>query len=79
MQEHGNKSEVPIWHKVNLTIIEAAEYSNIGINRIEELLKQPICPFLLYVGRKRLARRTEFEEYLGNAVGLKMSGFLTVY
>lgn len=30
-----------IWCKLNLKIKEAAAYSNIGINRIEELLKQP--------------------------------------
>lgn len=33
--------EVPIWEKANLTIKEAAEYSNIGINRLEALLKKP--------------------------------------
>ena len=42
--------EVPIWEKANLTIREAAEYSNIGINRLEELLKRPNCSFVLYVG-----------------------------
>ena len=35
------QSLVPIWHKTTLTIKEAAAYSNIGINRIENLLKQP--------------------------------------
>lgn len=41
--------EIPFWLKVTLTIKEAA-YSNIGINKIEELLKQPKCDFVLYVG-----------------------------
>ena len=40
-----NIDKVPIWEKSNLTIKEAAEYSNIGINRIEELLKMPSCSF----------------------------------
>ena len=31
--------EVPIWEKTTLTIEEAAEYSNIGQNRLSELLK----------------------------------------
>ena len=46
--------EVPIWEKANLTIREAAEYSNIGINRLEELLKKPNCSFVLYVGKRNL-------------------------
>ena len=29
---------VPIWEKVTLTVDEAAEYSNIGINRINAML-----------------------------------------
>ena len=33
---NDNIDKVPIWEKANLTIKEAAEYSNIGINRIEE-------------------------------------------
>ena len=56
--------KVPIHLKVTLTIREAAEYSNIGINKIDQLLRQPNCPFVLYVGAKRLVKRKEFEEYL---------------
>ena len=40
---------VPIHLKITLTIREAAEYSNIGINKIDSMLKQPNCPFVLYV------------------------------
>lgn len=52
--------EVPIWKKVNLSIKEVAEYSNIEINRLEALLKKPNCSFVLYVGKK-LVKRREFE------------------
>ena len=41
---------VPIQCKMTLTIREAAEYSNIGINKIDSLLKMPNCPFVLYIG-----------------------------
>ena len=44
--------KVPIPQKVTLTIKEAAEYSNIGINKIESMLKQPNYPFVLYVDIK---------------------------
>lgn len=56
--------KVPIHLKMVLTIKEAAEYSNIGINKIEALLKQPNCPFVLYVGTRKLVKRMEFEEYI---------------
>ncbi len=60
--------KVPIWEKANLTIKEAAEYSNIGINRIEELLKMPNCSFVLYVGKKKLVKRREFELFLSRTL-----------
>lgn len=55
---------VPIHLKMVLTIREAAEYSNIGINKIDSLLKAPNCPFVLYVGTRKLVKRKEFEEYI---------------
>lgn len=60
----NNKLEVPIWQKVMLTKEEAAAYSHIGINKLEELLKVPNCPFVLYVGKKKLIKRREFEAFL---------------
>lgn len=55
---------VPIWEKLNLTINEASEYSNIGINRLTEMVNDPMCTFVLHVGKKRLIKRKEFEEYI---------------
>ncbi len=46
--------KIPIHLKMTLTIKEAAEYSNIGINKIEKMLREPNCPFVLYVGTKKL-------------------------
>jgi len=43
---------VPIYHKITLTIEEAAELSNIGINRIDAMLRRPNCPFVLFVGKR---------------------------
>lgn len=56
--------KVPIHKKVTLTIPEAAEYSNIGINKINSLLRAPNCPFVLFVGNKKLVKRKEFTKYL---------------
>lgn len=62
--------KMPFWLKLNMTINEAAAYSNIGINRIEELLKQPKCNFVLYVGNKKLVKRKEFEQYISKSIEL---------
>lgn len=59
-----NEVRVPIHLKMILTIKEAAEYSNIGINKIDSMLKQPNCPFVFYVGTRKLVKRKEFEEYI---------------
>ena len=45
--------EVPIPEKLLLTIKEAAIYSNIGINRIDSMLREDGCPFVLFVGGKK--------------------------
>lgn len=58
------ETKIPVWEKMNLTINEAAEYSNIGINKIQEMLSEPSCPFVLYIGRKKLIKRKEFEKYI---------------
>lgn len=59
-----NTPTVPIHLKMALTTKEAAEYSNIGINKIDSMLKAPNCPFVLFVGTKKLVKHREFEEYI---------------
>ena len=59
------KETVLIKDKLNLTIEEAAIYSNIGICKLREMTKEPSCPFVLLVGKgKQLIKRKEFEKYL---------------
>ncbi|MGN0707857.1 MAG: excisionase [Faecalibacterium sp.] len=57
---------VPLDKKVLLTIREAAEYFNIGQNKISALLLEDGCPFVLFVGTKKLVKRKKFEDYLDN-------------
>lgn len=64
------KKEVPIWQKQNLTIEEAAAYSNIGINKIDSLVSMPGCNFVLRIGRKRLIKRKRFEDFINNSIEL---------
>ncbi|WP_075678541.1 excisionase [Roseburia sp. 831b] len=62
-------NNIPIWEKMNITIEEAAEYSNIGINKLQSMLKEPGCPFVLYVGKgKKLVKRKEFEKYIAKTL-----------
>lgn len=65
--ENASKT-VPIWEKLNLTLAEASEYSNIGLNKLRELAGDKRCPFVIYIGRKKLIKRKEFEKYLENKI-----------
>lgn len=58
------EAKVPIHLKIALTVPEAAAYSNIGLNKISQMLRKPNCPFVLYVGSKKLVKREAFEEYI---------------
>lgn len=59
--------QVPIWEKSNLTLEEAAAYSGIGVNKLRELSNDEHCKFVLWVGSKRLIKRTRLDEYLDSA------------
>ena len=56
--------DIPIYEKSNLTLEEAAAYFNIGVNKLRELTDSEKCPFVLWVGNKRLIKRHKFEEHL---------------
>ena len=70
MNQNLQATILPIDRKMLLSIREAAEYSNIGINKIDEMLKQPNCPFVLYVGTKKLVKRKAFEEFIEGRVAI---------
>ena len=63
-----SKNLIPIYCKITLTIEEAAALSNIGVNRIDAMLRKPNCPFVLFVGKKKLVKRKEFEEYISRTL-----------
>lgn len=68
MEEGQNyrKNEVPIWKKQNFSVNEAAVYSGIGINKLREMTEREDCPFVLWVGQKRLIKRLQFDEYISH-------------
>lgn len=59
--------EIPIWEKSNLTLEEAAAYSNIGINTIRKLSNDESCNWVLWIGSKRLIKRRKFDEFIEKA------------
>ena len=64
--------EVPIWEKSNLTLEEAAAYSGIGINKLRKLSDDENCPFVLWIGPKRLIKRRQLDEYTGKMYSLQI-------
>ena len=62
--ERDNTLYVPIWEKSNLTVEEAASYSGIGMGKIKEISNDDRCPFVLWVGTKRLIKRRQFDAYI---------------
>ena len=53
---NGTEYSLPIDRKLVLSIQEASAYSNIGINKIDAMLRAPNCPFVLFVGSKKLVK-----------------------
>ena len=61
------KISIPLWEKSNLTLEEAAVYFNIGINKLRQFTDTKEGEkYILWVGNKRLIKRTLFEKYLQN-------------
>ena len=60
------KEKVPVWEKSNLTLEEAAAYSNIGINKLREITNGDKCDFVLWVGNKRRM----FDRYMEKAFSI---------
>ena len=63
--DERNKTEIPIWKKTTLNIVEATAYSGVGQTKLRKLARREDCPFALWVGHKCLIKRRALEEYLG--------------
>ena len=57
---------IPVFEKLTLTVKEASLMSNIGEHKLRSIAKEPGCRFSLFVGRRILIKRKNFEEYLNN-------------
>lgn len=59
--------EIPIWEKAALTLEEASAYSNIGINRLREIVDDESNNLVLWVGSKRLVKRKMFDKFINES------------
>ena len=74
-RERKRKFDIPIWCKANLSIEEAAAYSGIGMAKLYEMTESEDCPFVLWIGSRRMIKRKVFDEYIngGNTKDSQMS------
>ena len=56
--------------KPTLTIEEASALYNIGEHKLREISDADNCNFVLYVGRKRLIKRKQFDEYIAKTFSI---------
>ena len=61
---------VPVQEKSNLTIEEAESYYGIERDKLMELTSDSRCPFVLWVGNRRLIKRKLFEAYIGKILSI---------
>lgn len=62
--------KINVKDKPTLTIEEAATLYNIGEHKLRELTELDTCSFVLYVGRKRLIKRKQFDDYLAKSFSI---------
>ena len=71
MLNENKMADIPVWEKMNLTVKEAAEYSNIGENTLRDYIKSnPESVFVLWIGKKTLVKRKEFEEFIARTLSI---------
>ena len=70
MKNTNDELRIPLWVKPNLSIEEAASYFGIGMGKLYEMTSREDCPFVLWVGSRRMIKRKSFEEYLDKAYSL---------
>ena len=59
-----DKYDIPMWHRPTISIAEASAYSGIGTGKLYEMTDTEDCPFVLWVGTRRVIKRRPFVEYL---------------
>ena len=55
------RGEIPM---IQITIDEATAYTGIGRDKLYEMTSREKCPFVLWVGNRRMIKRRVFDEYI---------------
>ena len=58
------KYDNPLYRKPFLSIEEAVAYTGIGRDKLYELTNPEDCPFVLWIGNRRMIKRRVFDEYI---------------
>lgn len=66
----GDEASSPYKEKAYLTLYEASKIYNIGIGKLRKMSNEKKCPYVLFVGNKRLIKRKIFEEYMDKAYSI---------
>lgn len=61
---------VPVWEKAYLNLTEANQYFGIGVNKLRDITNDENCPYVLWVGSKRLIKRKKFEDFLNEVFSI---------
>ena len=57
--------EIPFWNKYVMSVEEAAQYFNIGENKLRKIISDhPDAEYLLWIGTRVRIKRTLFEKYV---------------
>ncbi|WP_279221027.1 excisionase [Agathobaculum sp.] len=59
-----------MWEKELLSIPEAAAYFNLGENKIRELTEGEDCPYVLWIGSKRMIKRKKMSAFIDTSFSL---------
>ena len=54
------KYDIPIYHRPIISVDEATAYSGIGRTKLYELTTMENCPFVIWVGTRRVIKRKSF-------------------
>ena len=64
MRVRATENPIPIWEKETITLAEAILYTGIGRDKLYEMTSREKCPFVLWVGNRRMIKRRVFDEYI---------------
>lgn len=65
------KIRVPLWEKFLLTVSEAAEYFNIGENKLRDLIScHRDAEWIFHIGERTMIKREQFEQFLAITEGI---------